>query len=452
MQYSKYQQNIFDFIKHGQGNGIIEAVAGSGKTTTIVEALKLIPTNQSVLFIAFNKHIADELAKRVPINCDARTCHSLGFEILRKNMGRLKLNENKVANMLKYTIWTEEERKANWSFVRPICKVISLCKSLYIDYDPSIADILDIDYPPNINWSFGELVWDLFQKDKVIDFDDMIWLPVTLDLKFPKYDWVFVDEAQDLSPIQIEFIYRLVGGRLIAVGDSHQAIYAFRGADTLAMSRLREAYNATELPLSICYRCAKSIVNEAKKLVPHIEAYQTESGLVKIIKEYSLKDNDFVLCRTNAPLVSACLDEIGQGKKAIVRGRDIGESLMELAEELSKKGDFLTNLYDWRNNAVERARTESKKIAIEDKADTLQLLYSKKMLYRIQEIFSNNLTGIIFSSIHKAKGLEAENVYILRPDLLPHPKAKKDWQIEQEKNLKYVAITRAKKNLFYIEE
>ena len=63
---------------------------------------------------------------------------------------------------------------------------------------------------------------------------------------------------------------------------------------------------------------------------------------------------------------------------------------------------------------------------------------------------SDKQEAVLLSSIHRAKGLEAERVFLLFPDTLPHPKATQEWAKAQEFNLKYVALTRAKKDLFFV--
>ena len=68
MEPSKYQKAIYKWIQKNKGNVIIQAVAGSGKTTTIIEASKLLPTDKSCIFLAFNKAIANELKTRLPSN------------------------------------------------------------------------------------------------------------------------------------------------------------------------------------------------------------------------------------------------------------------------------------------------------------------------------------------------------------------------------------------------
>ena len=79
---SKYQQAIYDFVEHGVGNLVVEACAGAGKTTTLIQILKRLPSDKKVLFCAFNKDIVKEIKKKVGNdydNVDIRTVHSLGL-------------------------------------------------------------------------------------------------------------------------------------------------------------------------------------------------------------------------------------------------------------------------------------------------------------------------------------------------------------------------------------
>src|SRR5579862_2737784 len=96
---SKYQAAIFNFIDKGKGNAIIEAVAGSGKTTTIVEALK--KTSGSAVFLAFNKSIATELKTRVPEHVQARTFHSLCYTPVLKTIGAREVNTQKIDHLMR---------------------------------------------------------------------------------------------------------------------------------------------------------------------------------------------------------------------------------------------------------------------------------------------------------------------------------------------------------------
>ena len=473
MEPSSYQKAIYEFVANGKGNGIVEAVAGSGKTTTIVQSLDLLDQHKRILFLAFNKHIATELSDRVPFGCEARTMHSLGLEILRKYR-KVQIKQYKIDNILKYQVFHCDTDKEAWNkcvpYLRTVSKLISLMKSLSYGHVGDI-NILADKYDIELHGEFDDQIvidtWNnMLHDSKMINFDDMIWLPVYENLDFPKYDYVFVDEAQDLSPIQVDFVSRLLSpsSRLLAVGDTHQAIYGFRGADTEAMNRIRQRFNATELPLSLCYRCAKSIVREAKTIVPQIEEHESQvEGKIQQIKKQEfreiLKPGDYVLCRVTADLVTECMHQIRNRKKAVVKGRDIGESLVSMIKNLKAVDweDFLEKLETWKDNSLANCKDETKAVLIEDKYQTIRVLAEdlnsvQLLIDRIQHIFTEELDGIIFSTIHKSKGLEAKNIFILRGDLLPHPRCKRDWQIEQEKNVKYVAITRAQETLTWVSE
>ena len=101
MTPSPYQQAIYAWIVQGSGSAVISAVAGSGKTTTIVEATKLIPPGDRVLFLAFNKRIVTELVARLPQGVIAQTLNSLGHRVLQmRDAKRIQLDNRKVYHNL----------------------------------------------------------------------------------------------------------------------------------------------------------------------------------------------------------------------------------------------------------------------------------------------------------------------------------------------------------------
>jgi superfamily I DNA/RNA helicase len=174
-----------------------------------------------------------------------------------------------------------------------------------------------------------------------------------------------------------------------------------------------------------------------------------------------VQDNDMILCRINAPLVKVCYSLIKQGKKATIVGRDIGKGLIALIDRLKPWdiNDLLVKLNDYKFKEIdklEKAGRESQAEAIKDKCDTLVALTDgvndlTTLKARIEKIFTDQISGISLSSVHRAKGLEADNIYVLKPHLMPFPKATKDWEVEQERNVMYVALTRAKKKLAFVE-
>jgi superfamily I DNA/RNA helicase len=307
----------------------------------------------------------------------------------------------------------------------------------------------------------------------VIDYNDMIYLPA---LQLGKgwsgfrHQWIFVDEAQDLSKAQRIILQNLLakGGRLVAVGDEKQAIYGFRGADADSMRLLKEHFACKELPLSICYRCPKSHVDLAKELVPQIEAAKTaKEGTVTGMKYDMLptiaQEGDLVMCRRNAPLVKAALTVIASGKKAKVKGRDIGKGLSKLVQKMncSYTDELLVKLNAYVDREVMRLRQADKESQAEslcDRRDCIEIIAegtqtSRELTEKVERIFADKADGVIFSSVHRAKGLEAERAFVLEYDTLPFTwRKQREWQYQQELNIKYVALTRSKSALFLVDK
>lgn len=487
------QEAIFTAILESENNLRIEALAGTGKTTTILKALELLPSGTPTLFLAFNKTIADELEKRVPEGVEARTLHSLGNKFYRTQIPWFKVNGRKTQNILKYELLKIDDDRPNETkldfynkYYRDIVKIISLLKSSAVITDniheliplaKELADYHSIDWPEEEDFTKAiQQIWLKFpQKEKVIDFDDMIYLPVVKGYVKPIYEYVFVDEAQDLNQLQRLFISKLLSptGRVIVVGDSNQAIYGFRGADTKSLDNFQEQFNAEVLPLTVSFRCSPAVVAEAKKLVPDFQhrfkgrisdVDLEELGVVDHITEHNfhsnVDDGDFVLCRVTKDLVEACLKLIAGGKKAKVRGKEMGTSILAHIDKIP--APILTDevVEAYFNKLIAKNEAKDKRFLVKKLQEELDILlviigslnigtreYVKK---RTKDIFSDKVEGITLSTIHKIKGLEADKVFLIRPDLIPHPKAELDWELRQEQNMQYVAITRAKKEFYYV--
>ena len=465
MNYSEDQKRIFEFISKDTRNGKVQAVAGSGKTFTIVNSIKLFDPMDKILFLAFNKHIATELEAKV--TCEVRTVNGLGYHLFRKyNKGFYKIDAAKVRNIIAFDIFDGDFKKSG-KYLKVVPQIISLLKANMLEPDNfhGIAEHHGIDLPDKVE-EVLQKAWDLqsqYTQSKKIDFDDQVYLPVINGWGNKEYDLVFVDEAQDLNPVMLDLI-DMVAKRVIFVGDDKQAIYGFRGADSKAMDTIASKFETVELPLHTCYRCPKNVVKEAQKIVPYIKSFdeQIDGEVVTIqVKDFDPQDSDLVICRTNAPLVKSCFEIIRKGKKATVKGRDIGQNLIDLIGQIPKGkdiGDFLENLDTYLNTQIKKLRNnENAIVAVEDKVETIRVVADKcntvsEIESFINKIFSDgNTTGVLHCSIHRAKGLENGNVFILRPDLMPHPKCEQEWAQTQEMNLKYVAITRAQRKLIYVE-
>lgn len=475
MKYSRYQEAIFSAIKDTDKSYVVEAVAGSGKTSTIIKSLEFVPTFSKPLFVAFNKSITIELTGKLPDHVPASTWHSLGLRNITRSFGKVKIDESKTYNLFK-------DLKGKYGTWAGINRLVSLAKAEG-EVNPNFSQIFD-DYgliieSDILNYSI-DMAQKIFQRSLeitgIVDFDDMLLFnAVDYVSSQEQFSHLFVDEGQDTNKAQIKMLLSAIGenGRAIVVGDRKQSIYQFRGADTYAMDRILHGIKAENLPLSICYRCGKNIVALAKTFVPQIEPFEDSiAGEIKYIKDSELFDlvsnGDMILCRTNAPLISTCLKLISMGRKATVRGRDIGKGLKALLDKIQKKYpvasyslrdtlkylDVYVREETYKLIALERQQAianltdqQETLVALSDGCDTFQ-----ELLYRISSIFSDEITPIVLSSIHRAKGLESDRVFIIRPDLLPHPAARTPEEIQAERNIQYVAITRAKKSLFFVEK
>lgn len=487
---SKYQTAIYNAISNTSDNLIIEAVAGSGKTTTILEALSLV--KGSSLFLAFNKSIAEELQKRVPANVTCKTLSAAGYALLRESTGaKFVVDVDKIRKIMDAYIplmFQKSMRGDAYDAVKTariiVSKVVDLIKNTLTDYTNvsdllSLCDYYGIDfnpaYIPYVKYVIEESN-RIAENKNVIDFNDMVYLPVIRKYQ-PKYpiNTIFVDETQDMNKVQLELLLKLVSkaGRIICVGDSKQSIYGFRGADANAMATVKEVLKATELPLSVCYRCPTSHIEMAKNIVPQIEAREgAPVGEILNVKEEKFVETlisenaskTLILSRTNASLVTYALKLISQGYKAIIRGREIGAGLVALVKKFKQAQDLadLQNyMSGWKIKEIEnltRRKHESAIQGVEDKYDCIMSVMDscesiEQVITKLETLFSDHsIAGYQFSSVHRAKGLQAETVYILNPDKLPlRWKNQMPHEVEQEMNIKYVCLTRSTNRMVFVE-
>lgn len=495
---SQYQKAIFDYIQHEKGNLVVEAAAGSGKTYTLVKALSLIPQDKRVLMTAFNKDIVKELTKKVKEfpNVEVRTLHGLGMILTTRGLriGGMKPEGYKYTQLI-YNHWQDLtktninklSRNARKSFVENTKKLVDFGRfylattrsemiELMTKYDiPCVADEVDVALKV---MAIGGKNLDS------IDYTDMIWMPHIYDLHLQEceYDFIMVDECQDLNVAERNLVLRCLkeGGRLIAVGDSNQCIYGFSGSDPDSFRAIQSIPNTVSMPLSISYRCPESVVKFAQNLVPSIEAKQgAEEGVIlDCVSLDDVHDGDMVLCRNNAPLLQVYCKLLEQGKRAYIRGSDVGKNLQNIVigthkdylyTNLKRDGVFIRlyeDLFNSRKAIMERygisQEDAMKHETIQAKLDMIRALEvlgadlttTEELTKKIEDIFPKNDKGegIMLSTVHKAKGLEADNVFIACASLMPSKSALDEWQVQQERNLMYVAYTRAKKVLGFLNE
>lgn len=481
---SIYQTAILDAVKTTLDNLGIKAVAGSGKSVTLRMICEIIPQEQSTIICAFNKDIAEAMRPKVPMHVQVKTLNGFGHGIVTKFFRNAVLDAKKTEMIFQSELDMNDrfDRDIYYKYKGLINKIVSMCKATlewprhasgWEEHVNKLIDTYGWETPKDgLTANFYPLVHHTFHAcitmTNVIDFDDQLFFPIQYNMDIPQYDNFLIDECQDLNKVQIELVRR-AGKRVIACGDPCQAIYGFRGADSNAYNLLMELIRAKQFPLSVCYRCPKNVIAQAQKIVPQIEAAEgAQDGVTESITYQQFKDlaqeNDFVLARCTAPLVSGCLEMIREGRKAVVLGRDIGDQLITLIKKLAaadsqQSSAFYEALKYWESKEVERlSRTDNDAMiqVVQDKVATLAALVEAAptvagMIDKVNSIFSKDAKGITFTTVHKAKGMEADNVFILQPEMMPHPMAKLEYQKQQEMNIKYVAITRARKALRWVK-
>jgi len=508
---SIFQKNIFDFIVDGEGNAVINAVAGSGKTTTLLEALKMLPKDASIMFLAFNKSIKTEIQEKVNdlglTNVTVNTCHGFGFSSLLSSLEnkpsidnlkyrkmirnvisfiqsgdltpildyKFKANEIKICQAFDID-WESMDDK--YEFTKRVIQLVDLGRMFLKTTTKSIKKISK-KYNIVCSGNEAELASALIKLGKTfvstIDFADMIYLPNELKLTTQKFDYVFIDECQDLNTAQRELMLKSLypSSRFIAVGDKNQAIYGFAGADAESFNKLTKLPNTISLPLSVCYRCGSDIVKKAQNIVPDIQPFdKNKSGVVDLDGSINdIIDGDMVLCRNTYPLVKLCLAFLKDGKKATIMGGDIGKSLINMVKEANQKD--MNKVFDklYHNLELvfkrilraeectdEEARQNTEYVNYEEKIQVIEAIYTVgddalKIISKLEDIFNDfNKEGIILSTIHKSKGLESNRVFIIHPEKMPSKFAKQKWELTQENNLRYVAYTRAKSLLSIVTD
>lgn len=474
--WSPFQTSIFAFVETETGNAIVEAVAGSGKSTTIIEAMKLV--RGSSIFLAFNKSIADELKAK---GVNARTFHSLVFgPVMRaKNaqnptMDKLRRLCRENMDQYDYKLYSAFAmklvglaRQQGVGFLTPdeISTYQTICN--HHDIEPE-SDNADFDTALR----YAQMLLEWSNASDMVDFDDMLYWAVRDNINLPKFDFVFVDEAQDTNMIQREILRKIMGpnSRIIAVGDPAQAIYGFRGADAESLQSIAKEFNAKTLPLSISYRCPTSVVKYAQQWVNHIQAApNAPEGIVKHHeKEWDVDmflPNDLVVCRKSAPLLQLAFRCIRSNIPVQVLGKEIGDGLKSLIDKMNAKTlDQLTEkLQAYMMREVEKAKKEdddARVEAITDKVGCVLFLIDglkedrrdiASLKAGIDYLFKDKDKCVKLCTIHKAKGLEADRVFWLNRNECPAQWARRAWQQVEEVNLCYVAATRAKRELHMIE-
>lgn len=503
---STQQARVYHWVDNGKGNGLIIAVAGAGKSTTLVWGAKRIPERASIAAVMYGKRASVDFQRKLDDNgldkVKCGTAHSFGFRAwMYANRGANIVVDEKgkwqqifqqiqvpehLQNFVQQLVSLGKQRAVGYlSNAQDTATWKGIVDHFGLEYELSgNGELNDAQVGDDVDLGIGFAAYALRVSNQlareVIDQDDMIYMPLVANVRMWQNDWLLVDEAQDTNPARRALYKKMLkpGGRALFVGDPHQAIFGFTGADNDALKIIKREFNAQELPLTVSFRCAKSVIRHAQNWVSHIEAHPSnKEGRVYSIKweEFitkfgELRPTDAIVCRNTKPLVDLAFRIIRAGVPCHVEGKEIGQGLIALASKWKISGlEALRNkLGTWLSKQVQKLLGKGQEETAErltDRVETLQVIMDSMppgskvgdLHRKIDDMFKTTPEGtqsinLTLCTIHKSKGLEWDNVYLLgRNRYMPSPFARQAWQMDQENNLTYVAITRAKTNLIEIE-
>ena len=501
---SEQQSAIIDWCVSGSGNLLIQAYAGCGKSQTLLMMLPFL--SGTVLMAAFNKSAQQHLEKKVRDlgleNVEVKTIHAAGLAAFKYGGGSrtAQIESNKVRLLIeelsaKDAVYSQYEQF--------LFKLVGYAKragiGILVDDDTDDAWMELIDYysvddelPSGsdktsdeheklltrlIGYARSVYQLSLDRCKEEIDFDDMLAACLYYKCRFRQYDWILVDEVQDISAIHREILIRMLkpGGRMIGVGDFRQCIYVFCGTTHDAMDILKERMNMQTLPLSVTYRCPQRVVEIANQWVPDLEAHEsTGVGIVRSVQldpkpclvcggsgrsvsdskvdgicqtcqgsgksgpgfwdeAHTLGPDSAIICRNNRPIVELAYQLLRKGIPCQIEGRDFGASLVKLCQrwktrELDVLEDKLSVYRDTEAAKWRLKRNEERAASVEDKIDTLITLLDAvrasgkskvaDLISRIQTMFGDSDATVkpktlVLSSVHRFKGQQRERIYIL---------------------------------------
>lgn len=517
MKPTEEQAQICDFVAKERGSLIIDALAGSGKTSTLLMLLARMP-QRSVLICAFNRRIADELTEKVNqlkaitpslrgMSIHVKTFHAQGLSMIKDHYRHLQVSSTGTEDILRKAagegpglpfrvkraavrlLRTLKETTATRSV--PTSDVVLALGYEYDIFDKKMSEreaAMTVDIVRD-----GYLLSLDLERRTTIDYCDMVWAPIVCGLP-PKsrYQAVLVDELQDISEPQMTMILNLMApnGRLVGVGDVHQQIYEWRGSlGSMAWTLAKEKLGVALFPLTMTWRCSKRVVAEAQQIVPKIRAREDASeGSISECPWYAMPKAigprseipTFVLSRNNATILECALYlwrervhfELNAGKEML----DPLFMLLDNELNLSSQPLFIASVNAWHAKAIaaaEKANSPSAADRFDEQRAMLmtaaQFASPDKIKRLLYDIITPNGANVLLSTVHKVKGLEADRVFLLKQtfgrhkDPLPCKLCEGDGcsrcsdglykpETEQEElNIEYVAITRARHDLIWVD-
>jgi len=482
MELTKEQNDIIN----STGNIKINAVAGSGKTTTIIEYAKARPKNSKILYLAFNKSVKLEAIRKFAdkglTNVKVETAHSLAYKkIVFQYSYKVRhqgYKTHEIAEILK--LKGNGEKLAEFIIANHINKFITyFCNS-------NKQKVQDLNYLEVVSDSkaktFVTTFYEYIEKQARILLNKMDKgeIEITHDFYLKKFqlsnpklnfDYILFDEGQDASPTMLDVFFKQKATKVI-VGDSHQQIYGWR----YAVNSLEKTDFKT-YQLTTSFRFSQDIANlgmEVLKWKNYLFEYKPVAIIGKgITKEYKIKA---VLARTNLGLLLKAIEYVTEKKKIKHIYFEGNINSYTYADDGASLYDIL-NLYNGKRRLIKDKLIKEMKDLEElkeyiEKTEDVQLglmieivkEYGNEIPNIIKQIKNKHVNDnekgkaeMIFSTVHRCKGMEYDAIQIVN-DFITEDKLEKIKtdnnkeklnisKLSEEINLLYVAITRTKNSI-----
>jgi hypothetical protein len=459
------QQAVMDAFAEGVSL-VVEAGAGTGKTSTLALAAAAVPSRRG-LYVAYNRAIADDAKGKFPPSVRCSTAHALAMGAVG-HMWRHRLNGPRIparqqAKLLSITgaVKAGDKMLAPERIARLAIETVeNFCKSAdeepgawHVPWKPGLdtkdvhAELADQILP------VARRAWaDLSAREGTLRFDHGHYLK-HWQLSHPvlSADFILFDEAQDASPVILDVIVSQKDSQLVAVGDRNQAINGWTGAVN-SMDRFPADMR---LPLSQSFRFGRAVAREANKWLAILGADLRLTGFDRISSKVATLENpDAILCRTNAEAMSQAMTAMGAGRAtAIVGGGEAIRALAEAAEAL-KAGRptshpelfAFTSWAEVQDHAANDATGSDLRVLV----DLIDDHGPEKIIAMVGQLTDEIHAQTVISTAHKAKGREWDSVRIATDFREPRRDPEHDGEPEIPADvamLAYVAVTRAKLTL-----
>jgi superfamily I DNA/RNA helicase len=478
-------------IVNSTGNIKIDAIAGSGKTTTLIEYARTRPSNSKILYLAFNKSVKLEAIRKFTAqgiaNVKVETAHSLAFKhVVYKHDYKVRPHGYKTSEIVELlNLHGNGEKHTEYVVANHINKFTAyFCNSDREKIqDLNYLDIVSDKRAKKFVKSFYNYIeW---QSSLFLDKMDKGEIEVTHDFYLKKFqlsnprlhfDYILFDEGQDASPAMLNVFLKQNATKVI-IGDTHQQIYSWR----LAVNSLEKADFKT-FHLTTSFRFSEEIANLAMGVLKwknYLE--QNNPVVIKGVGMNRAHKVKAVLARTNLGLLLKVIEFVIEKKKLNNIYFEGNINSYTYADDGTSLYDVL-KLYNGNPQLVKDKMIKAMKNINElvdyiDKTEDVQLgmmveivrKYGNRIPGIIQEIKAKHIDNdekenaqMIFSTVHRCKGMEYDSIQLVNDFITKEKLEKKCFnnneeesnssRLNEEINLLYVALTRTKNSIYIPED